>query len=267
MTIQALNAAATGMSGMETKLNIVANNLANVSTTGYKRDRANFEDLYYQHERLPGSQDRSSELTPTGVSIGLGVRLSSTQTDFEQGSFIQTDRELDLAVEGQGFLQVSDPSGQVYYTRAGALNVNANGYLVVGSAYMGRLLEPPISIPEDAIGISISPEGIVAVKQPDNTQMTQVGQIELASFINPDGLLKIGENLYAETEASGSPTLSNPGQEGLGLLRQGALEGSNVEPVRELIELITTQRAFEMNSQIVKAGDEMMQLVSNLRRY
>ncbi|HPP54156.1 MAG TPA: flagellar hook-basal body complex protein, partial [Thermoguttaceae bacterium] len=163
--------------------------------------------------------------------------------------------------------QVSDPSGQVYYTRAGNFNINANGYLVIGSSYTGRLLEPPISIPQDAIGISISPEGIVAVKQPNNTQMTQVGQIELATFINPDGLLKLGENLYQETDASGSPILNNPGQEGLGLLRQGALEGSNVEPVHELIELISTQRAFEMSSQVIKAGDEMMQLVSNLRRY
>jgi len=267
MGIQSLHAAATGMSAMETRLNVVANNLANVSTTGYKRDRANFEDLYYQHERLPGAEDRASEPTPTGISVGLGVRLTSTQTEFEQGSFIQTDRELDVAIEGRGFFQVSDPSGQIYYTRAGNLNVNANGYLVVGSAYTGRLLEPPISIPKDAIGISISPEGIVAVKQPNNTQMTQVGQIELAAFINPDGLLKLGENLYQETDASGSPILGNPGQEGLGVLRQGALEGSNVEPVRELIELIATQRAFEMNSQIIKAGDEMMQLVSNLRRY
>jgi len=267
MGIQSLHAAATGMSAMETRLNVVANNLANVSTTGYKRDRANFEDLYYQHERLPGAVDRASEPTPTGISVGLGVRLTSTQTEFEQGSFIQTDRELDVAIEGRGFFQVSDPSGQIYYTRAGNLNVNANGYLVVGSAYTGRLLEPPISIPQDAIGISISPEGIVAVKQPNNTQMTQVGQIELAAFINPDGLLKLGENLYQETDASGSPILGNPGQEGLGVLRQGALEGSNVEPVRELIELIATQRAFEMNSQIIKAGDEMMQLVSNLRRY
>ncbi|HOM17888.1 MAG TPA: flagellar basal-body rod protein FlgG [Thermoguttaceae bacterium] len=267
MGIQALHAAATGMSAMETKLNVVANNLANVSTTGYKRDRANFEDLYYQHDRLPGAQDRASEPTPTGISIGLGVRLTSTQTDFVQGSFHQTDRELDVAIEGPGFFQVSDPSGQVYYTRAGNFNINANGYLVIGSSYTGRLLEPPISIPQDAIGISISPEGIVAVKQPNNTQMTQVGQIELATFINPDGLLKLGENLYQETDASGSPILNNPGQEGLGLLRQGALEGSNVEPVHELIELISTQRAFEMSSQVIKAGDEMMQLVSNLRRY
>jgi len=267
MGIQALQAAATGMAAMETKLNVVANNLANVSTTAYKRDRANFEDLYYQHERLPGIEDRASEPTPTGVSVGLGVRLSSTQTNFDQGSFLQTDRELDVAIEGPGFFKVADPTGQIYYTRAGTLNVNANGYLVIGSAYTGRLLDPPISIPQDAIGISISPEGIVSVKQPNNPQMAQVGQIELATFINPDGLLKIGENLYAETDASGSPILGNPGQEGLGLLRQGALEASNVEPVRELIELIATQRAFEMNSQVIKAGDEMMQLVSNLRRY
>lgn len=267
MSVQALNAAATGMSAMETKLNVVANNLANVETTAFKRDRANFEDLYYRHEKLPGAEDSASQYTPTGISIGLGVRLSSTQTDFQQGSFDQTERQLDIALEGPGFLQVTDPTGQIYYSRSGNLNVNANGYLVMGSAQTGRLLEPPISIPEDTLDISISPEGIVAVRQPNNTQLSQVGQIELAKFINPDGLLKLGENLYAETDSSGPPTLGNPGQDGLGLLRQGALEGSNVEPVRELIDLITTQRGFELNSQVVKAGDEMMQIVANLRRY
>ncbi len=267
MSVQALNAAATGMSAMETKLNVVANNLANVETTGFKRDRANFEDLYYRHEKLPGAEDSASEFTPVGVSVGLGTRVASTQTDFQQGAFLQSDRQLDVAIEGPGFFQVTDPTGQIVYTRAGNFNVNANGNLVMGSAQTGRLLEPPIAIPEDTLAISISAEGIVAVRQPDSTQLTQVGQLELAYFINPDGLLKLGENLYAETDASGPPTLGNPGQDGLGLLRQNSLEGSNVEPVRELIDLITTQRGFELNSQVVKVGDEMMQIVANLKRY
>jgi flagellar basal-body rod protein FlgG len=267
MSVQALNAAATGMAAMETKLNVVANNLANIETTAFKRDRANFEDLYYRHEKLPGAQDSASQYTPTGISIGLGTRVSSTQTDFNQGHFNPTDRELDVAIEGPGFFQVTDPNGQIVYSRAGNFNRNANGNLVMGSANTGRLLEPPITLPEDTLNVVISPEGIVSVRQPDNTQLSQVGQLELAYFINPDGLLKLGENLYAETDASGPPTLGNPGQDGLGLLRQNALEGSNVEPVTELIDLITTQRAFELNSQVVKTGDEVMQTVSSLRRY
>jgi flagellar basal-body rod protein FlgG len=262
-----LNAAATGMSAMETKLSVVANNLANIETTAFKRDRANFEDLYYRHDKLPGAEDTAGQYTPTGISIGLGTRVSSTQTDFAQGSFNATDRQLDLAIEGLGFFQVTDPSGDIYYTRAGNLNKNANGNLVAGSAQTGRLLEPPITIPEDATDVVVSAEGIVSVRQPGNSQLSQVGQIELATFINPDGLLKLGENLYAETDSSGTATLGNPGQDGLGLIRQNSLEGSNVEPVNELIDLITTQRAFELNSQVVKTGDELMQTVSNLRRY
>jgi len=169
-------------------------------------------------------------------------------------------------IEGQGFFQVTDPNGDTLYTRAGNFSRNANGDLVVGSANTGRLLEPPINIPEDATDVVISSEGIVSVRQPGSQQLTQVGQIELASFVNSEGLLKLGENLYAETDASGTPTQGQPGQDGIGRLQQNALEASNVEPVRELIDLITTQRAFELNSQAVQAGDEMMQIVSNLRR-
>jgi len=267
MSVQALNAAATGMAAMETKLNVVANNLANIETTAFKRDRANFEDLYYRHEKMPGAEDTAGQFTPTGISIGLGTRVSSTQTDFTQGSFSSSTRELDVAIEGAGFFQVTDPNGEILYTRSGNFNKNANGDLVMGSAMTGRLIEPPISIPEDTTAVVISAEGIISVRQPGNTELSQVGQLELAYFINPDGLLKLGENLYAETGSSGPPTLGNPGQDGLGLLRQSSLEGSNVEPVTELIDLITTQRAFELNSQVVRIGDEIMQIVSNLRRY
>ncbi|MFH1268766.1 MAG: flagellar basal-body rod protein FlgG [Planctomycetota bacterium] len=267
MSVQALNAAATGMAAMETKLSVVANNLANVETTAFKCDRTNFEDLYYIHEKLPGAEDTAGQYTPTGISIGLGTRVSSVQTDFSQGHFNPSDRQLDVAIEGRGFFQVTDPTGEIYYSRAGNLDKNANGDLVMGSAQTGRLLEPPISIPEDATDIVISAEGIVSVRQPGNTQLSQVGQIELAYFINPDGLLKLGENLYAETDSSGTATLGNPGQDGLGLLRQNTLEGSNVEPVNELIDLITTQRAFELNSKVVQVGDELLQIVANLRRY
>lgn len=267
MSVQTLYTAATGMTAMETKLDTIANNLANLETVAYKRTRANFEDLLYRQEKLPGSQDSSGQYTATGIAIGLGTRISSTQTEHSQGAMEQTNRQLDVCIQGPGFFQVRDPSGETYYSRAGNFSVNANGDLVVGSAYMGRLVEPQISIPPDATAISISPQGIVAVKQPGNTQLTDVGQLELATFVNPEGLLRLGENLYAESDASGTATLGIPGQDGLGTLQQNALESSNVEPVTELIDLIKTQRAFELNSQTVQVGDQMMQTVANLRRY
>jgi flagellar basal-body rod protein FlgG len=266
MSVQTLYSAATGMAAMETKLDVIANNLANIETTAFKRGRANFEDLFYRHEKMPGAEDSAGQYTPTGISIGLGSKVSSIQTEFRQGAFQQTGRELDVAIEGPGFFQVIDPSGDTVYTRAGNFSVNADGTLVLGSAATGRLLEPSIDIPPDATAISISPQGVVSVRQPGNTAMTDVGNIELVSFINPEGLLKLGENLYAETDASGAPTTGVPGENGLGVLRQAFLEASNVEPVRELIDLITTQRGFELNSQVVQAGDQIMQLVANLRR-
>lgn len=268
MTVQALYSAATGMSAMETKLDVIANNLANIETTGFKRGRANFEDLFYRHEMLPGAEDTAGQYTPTGISVGMGTRVSSIQTNFDQGAFQQTSGELDVAIEGEGFFQVNDPSsGQILYTRAGNFSQNANGDVVMGSANIGRLLEPAITIPEDANGVVISAEGIVSVRQPGSPNLTQVGQLELAYFINPEGLLKLGENLYSETDASGTASLGNPGQNGLGMVRQNALEASNTEPVTELIDLIKTQRAFELNSQAVKAGDEIMQQIVNLKRY
>jgi len=267
MSVQALYAAASGMHGMETKLQVIANNLANVETTAFKRGRANFEDLFYRHEKLPGAEDTSGQYTPTGISIGTGSRVQSVQTSFEQGAFKETGGELDVAIEGKGFFQVTDPSGEILYTRAGNFSKNSNGELVIGSASTGRLLEPPLTVPEDATGIIVSPEGIVSVRQPQTAQASQVGQIELVQFINPEGLLKLGENLYAETDASGTPLTSQPGQDGTGVLRQGSLEASNVKPVQELIDLITTQRSFELNSKAVQTGDELMQVVSNLKRF
>jgi flagellar basal-body rod protein FlgG len=268
MSVQTLYTAATGMQSLETKLDVIANNLANVNTTGFKRDRANFEDLFYRHEKLPGAQDAAGEFSPTGVSIGLGSRVSSTQTDFNQGAFQQTGKELDIAIEGAGFFQVIDPtSGEIMYSRAGNMAINANGTLVIGSASTGRILEPQVTVPADATAISISSEGIVEVQQAGSQQLTQLAQLQLAKFINPDGLLKVGENIYRETVSSGTATLGNPGTDGIGLMRQGMLEASNVEPVQELIDLITTQRAFELNSQAVQAGDQVLQLISNLRRF
>jgi flagellar basal-body rod protein FlgG len=267
MTIQALYTAATGMNAMETKLDVIANNLANMETTAYKTDRANFEDLFYRHERLPGAQDSAGQYTPMGIAIGLGVRNQSIQSNFVQGAFKQTGNKLDLAIDGPGFLQVQNPTDNTtVYCRAGNLSKNANGQLVVGSAYTGRLLEPPIQIPQDATDILISPEGQVSVQQPGNPQLQVVGQIQLATFVNPHGLIKLGENLYQESDGSGPPTQSNPGQNGVGTLQQSMLELSNVEPANELIDMITTQRAFELNSKAIQTGDEMLQIVANLKR-
>ncbi|MBI1248290.1 flagellar basal-body rod protein FlgG [bacterium] len=266
MSVQTLYTAATGMKSMQTKLDVISNNLANANTTGFKKDRCNFEDLFYDHRVLPGQQDNVGNYTPTGTDIGLGARVSSVQTDFDQGAFTTTNRSLDLTIEGKGFFQVQDPTGEIYYTRAGNFSVNSNGQVVTGSAGIGRPIQPAITIPQDATAIAVSPDGIVSVQQPNTTTLNEVGQLQLATFINPEGLLKIGENLYRETQASSAPITGNPATNGLGQVRSGMLEASNVEPVTELIDLITTQRSFELNSQTIQAGDQILQLISNLRR-
>ena len=221
----------------------------------------------YRNEVYPGMFDNNQNPTAVGTHIGLGTRVTSVQMDHRQGTIQQTGRELDIAIEGKGFFQVQDPLTQtVQFTRAGNLNINANGQLVLGSSLTGRLLEPPIQIPPDATSVSISANGQVSVRQVGSNEMVPVDRLTLATFINPDGLLKLGENLYAQTDASSAPLLSNPGQDGTGVIRQGSLEASNVEPVQELIDLITTQRGFELNSQAIQAGDQIMQQIANLRR-
>jgi flagellar basal-body rod protein FlgG len=268
MSVQTLYTAATGMNSLETKLDVIANNLANINTTAFKRDRANFEDLFYRHIRHPGTLDANNNPATTGISVGLGSRVQSTQTDFDQGAFQQTGNQLDIAIEGDGFFPVLDPTTtETLYTRSGNFGINANNQLVIGSASIGRLLDPPITIPTDATAIAISTDGQVQVRQPGNNELQPQGTIQLATFFNNDGLEKMGDNMYRETGASGTVTLVNPGIDGAGILRQGTLEASNVEPVQELIDLITTQRAFELNSQVVQAGDQIMQLVANLRRF
>lgn len=268
MSVQSLYTAATGMEAMQTKLDVIANNLANVNTTAFKRDRANFEDLLYRNDVFPGVLDAQQNPTPTGVQVGLGTRVQSTQTDFRQGTLEDTGRDLDIAIEGAGFLQVQDPVSQTtLFTRSGNLDVNANGQLVIGSAQTGRLLEPPINIPQNATAIVINANGEVMTRLVGETELQLQGQLQLAQFINPDGLLKVGENLYAQTDASSVAQPGNPGLEGLGIIRQGSLESSNVEPVKELIDLITTQRGFELNSQAIQAGDQILQQIANLRRF
>jgi len=266
MSVQTLYTAATGMESLETKLDVIANNLANINTTAFKRDRANFEDLFYRQIRAPGALESEGTPTPTGIEVGLGSRVASMQSNFEQGAFQVTGNQLDVAIEGQGFFELENPTGtDRIFTRAGNFSKNANNELVIGSASNGRRLVPPVTLPADATNIAISPTGQVEAEV--DGQLQAVANIQLATFINPDGLQKLGDNLFRETVASGAPIINDPGLDGTGILRQTALEASNVEPVQELIDLITTQRAFELNSQVVQAGDEIMQLISNLRRF
>jgi flagellar basal-body rod protein FlgG len=266
MLYRAMYTAASGMQAYMFNLDTIANNLANAGTNGFKRSRTDFEDLYYQYYKLPGTQDSQGNYTPIGTAAGLGVRVAGTQIDFSQGALLETGRQLDMALVGDGFFQVRGNT-QTFYTRRGEFTLNPNGDIVLASADKGRLLDPPINIPPDTVEIGISAEGIVTVIQAGSTVQNQVGQIQLARFINPEGLYQAGESLYAVTDASGQPLISNPGDQGLGLIRQGMLEISNVEPANELVDLIKTQRNVELNSQVIQASDQLLQLITNLRRY
>jgi len=266
MSLQALHASATGMEANQFKLDNLANNLANAGTTAFKRQRVNFEDLFYQQIKLPGAQDVQGLLTPTGIAVGLGTRVQSTAVDHSQGSLIQTEQQFDVAIRGDGFFQVQD-ANEILYTRAGNFSLNDQGQIVIQSADRGRLLDPPISIPPTADRVQISGDGTVNAFEPGQDTPTNLGQITLVRFVNPQGLIQRGENLYAISAASGQPTPGTPGEDGRGVLAQGFLESSNVEPVRELVDLIKTQRNFELNSQVVQAADQTLQLVANLRRF
>jgi flagellar basal-body rod protein FlgG len=256
------------MLGMEKKLNTISNNLANIETTAYKKQRCNFEDLYYDNLRYPGSQDVNGEFTATGIAIGVGSRVTSIQSDFSLGSITETGRQLDVAITGEGFFQCTDSfTGEIFYSRAGNFNVNANGMLVLGSAHTGRLVEPNITVPDGTQAVQIDDSGLVWVVQNGDVQALQnIGQIELATFINPEGLLRVGENLYRETEASGVATVNNPGINGTGMLKSQHLEMSNVAPVIELIDMITSQRAYELNSKSTQTGDQILQAVISIKR-
>jgi flagellar basal-body rod protein FlgG len=261
MSVQSLYTAATGMDSQQTKLDVIANNLANINTTGFKKGRANFEDNFYRHYIMPNQN------TAEGVSVGLGSKVSSIQTEQKQGAFQDTGNPLDVAIEGRGFFSATDPiTNETVYTRAGNFSVNAQGQLVLGSAQLGRLVEPNISFPTDAQNITVATDGNVWYYTPGNTQAQNAGQLQLATFVNPEGLIKKGENLYVQSDASGAPQTALPGQNGAGALRGTYLEASNVNPVTELIDLITTQRSFELNAQMIQAGDQILQLISNLRR-
>jgi flagellar basal-body rod protein FlgG len=270
MAILALQSASSGLRAMSTNLDVIANNLANVNTPGYKASRANFQDLLYVERMQPGVENASGDQRPTGLYLGLGVKVSGTQLDFEEGAAIPTGRPLDVRVQGAGFFQVqvetAKSADQIAYTRAGNFALNADGEIVLATD-QGRRLVPTIQIPDDHIPpISIESDGRVLVQTPGATEPDEVGRIELASFINPAGLEQVGENLYVETVASGGPITGDPGEDSFGTLIAGTLEASNVDPTSELIELIRTQRAFEMNSQSIRAADESLQTVAQLGR-
>jgi flagellar basal-body rod protein FlgG len=263
-----MNTAATGLDALSTKLDVIANNLANVNTIAFKGSRANFEDLFYQVKRQPGVENSLGDISPAGVIVGTGVRVSSTQLDFTQGSFEETSNPLDLAIDGNGFFMVEIfpdmGANGIGYTRAGNFFVNPDGEMVLGNSN-GFRLEPPITIPDNTTSITIGNDGKVVVTTPGAAEAQEVGQIEMARFINPSGLLSKGQNIYTESDASGPPIEGNPTEDGFGNINQGYLEASNVEPTKELVGLIKTQRAFELNSQSIQASDDMLKVISNLR--
>lgn len=252
--------AMTGLEAQQTRLSVISNNLANVNTTGFKRDRAVFEDLLYQTVRQPGAQSSQDTQLPSGMMLGTGVRTVATEKLHTQGNIVQTSNSLDVAVQGRGFLQVLMPDGTLAYTRDGSFKSDSSGQLVTSSGY---LIDPAITIPEDAQSITIGSDGIVSVQIQGQASPSQVGTLQLADFINPSGLQPNGQNLFLETASSGSPTTGNPGLNGLGTLVQGALETSNVNSVEELVNMIEAQRAYEMNSKAISTADRMLQFVTS----
>jgi len=262
--IRALYSAGSGMAAQQMNVDNIAHNLANANTVGFKMRRAQFQDLLYQNLIQPGAAAGAQTVVPSGLQLGLGTRPSSNEIIFLQGNFSSTGNPLDLVIQGRGFFQVRRPSGELAYTRGGAFHLDRDGNVVTGD---GDPLEPQITLPPEAQSITIAADGTVSYTLPGQTAVQQAGQIQLANFANPAGLNSLGRNLYTPTDASGEPTLGTPGgQEGIGTLQQGFLEQSNVSVVEEFINLIVSQRAYEANSKIVKAADEMYQQINNMTR-
>ncbi len=267
MAINALNAAATGLRALSTRIDVTANNLANAETQAFKRQRVNFEDLMYLDYKEPGTTNNNGDQTPAGIQVGLGTKISNTQLDMTQGSVENTGGPLDLAIQGNGFFRVSilpSIAGGLGYTRNGSLFQNKDGDLVVGLGD-GYRLNPPINIPVGATKIAVAQDGTVEYTA-QSGRVVQAGQLKLYQFVNPQGLNLEGGSIYTETPASGTPLISNPGDNGSGQIQQGYLETSNVDPVKELVSLIKTQRSFELNSQSIQTADQALQTISNLRR-
>jgi flagellar basal-body rod protein FlgG len=256
----ALWAAKTGLDAQQTKLGVTSNNLANVSTAGFKKGRAVFEDLMYQNVRQVGGSTSQDTQAPTGVHLGTGVRVVATEKIYTQGGFTQTDNALDVAIEGRGFFQIQLPDGTTAYTRDGNFQLNAQGQMVTSSGYV---LQPGISIPDGAQSLTISRDGVVSASIAGQSAPVQIGQLQLTDFINPSGLEPLGENLLVESASSGPAQTGTAGQNGLGTVLQGSYESSNVNVVEELVNMIETQRAYEVNSKAISTADQMLEYINN----
>lgn len=259
--IRSLWIAKTGLDAQQTQLDVTSNNLANVSTNGFKRARAVFEDLLYQTLRQPGASSSAQTQIPSGLQIGTGVRPVATERNFTQGNLTQTGNSLDVAIQGEGFFQIQLPDGTLGYTRDGAFQKDSQGQIVTANGYP---LSPAITIPSNALSISIGSDGVITVLQSGSSTPVQVGQIQLASFVNSGGLQSMGQNLFLETASSGTATPNTPGTNGVGLLNQGYVETSNVNVVEELVNMITTQRAYEINSRAIQTSDQMLARLTQL---
>jgi len=259
--IRALWTAATGMETQQLNMDVIANNLANVNTTGFKKSRADFQELIYQSTKVPGSSTSAGTESPTGIQVGLGSRTAAVQKVFTVGDFQSTGNELDVAIEGAGFFEIELPSSKSAYTRAGTFKKDGSGRLVTSDGYP---VQPEIVIPENATAISIGEDGTVEVNLDNDTEPTRVGTIEVTIFANTAGLKSIGRNLYQETPSSGTPTVVVPGENGAGTLAQGYLEGSNVNIMEEMVNMIAGQRAYEINSKAIQTADEMVQMMNNM---
>ncbi|MGP9822025.1 flagellar basal-body rod protein FlgG [Salinarimonas sp. NSM] len=259
--MKALAIAATGMNAQQLNVEVIANNIANINTTAFKRARAEFTDLLYQTERLQGVPMRGGEAAiPEGANLGLGVRTAAIRNLHMQGALSQTGNKLDLALDGRGWFQVQGPEGEILYTRAGSFNTNAEGQLVTMEGY---LVDPAIEVPENTVEIVVNQSGQVFARVPDQQQLENLGQLTLANFANETGLEPMGGNLYRETEASGQPVVGVPADPGYAKIHQGYLEASNVDPVKEITNLISAQRAYEMNSKVIQAADQMASTITN----
>ena len=261
--MRSLDIGATGMLAQQMNVDIISNNIANMTTSGFKRQRIDFKDMVYQNIDRPGAQSSDIGTTlPSGLQIGLGVQVGAAYRIHEQGAVQITENPLDMAVTGDGFFQIQMPNGDTAYTRSGVFQINENGEIVTTK---GFLMEPNLVVPEDAISVEINQNGEVFVEQSGQANLSNIGQIELATFVNPAGLEAIGDNLFMETEGSGTPTTGTPGDTNFGTVRQGSVEQSNVNVVEEITSLITAQRAYEMNSTVIRTSDEMLQSVAKLR--
>ncbi|MEJ2630754.1 MAG: flagellar basal-body rod protein FlgG [Acidihalobacter sp.] len=256
----ALWIAKTGLDAQQTNMDVIANNLANVNTTGFKKGRASFEDLLYQNVRQPGGQSTQNTQLPSGLMLGTGVRIGSTEKIFTEGNIVQTGNNLDMAIQGQGFFQILMPDGSTAYTRDGSFQLDSNGQIVTSNGYP---LQPAITVPANTQSLTIGSDGTVTATVAGSNTPTQVGTVQLSNFINPAGLQPIGQNLFQETAASGAAQSGTPGLTGLGTLQQGALETSNVNTVESLVNMIETQRAYEINSKAISTTDQMLQYVNN----